>query len=634
MLAQMRAAAKTWVSLLLVGLLILAFAVFGIEDIFRGRTDTSVAKVNGDPIAAEAFASEFNRMRSRFGAQTGQPIPTDQAIALGIDRMTLDQMISERVIDQKARELGVTVSDARLAAEITSTEAFQGPTGAFDDVSYKRLLRQNGLNAAMYEDILRKAMVRADVLAALGTGIAAPRGLARQIHRFTGETRELRYFVIPAESAGTVPEPDDADLEALHQDRAFQFTAPEYRTFTYLLLEPEQLMDTIAVSDEEIAETYEFRKESFREPETRAISQILFDTAEAAADARQRIAEGATFRDIAAEQGLSEEDTALGTMTREDLADEQVAEAVFALEEPGVTPVIEGLFGFVIARVGEITPGSERPLEDVRDELRDEIALERAKDAVFDMLSRLEDGLAAGQTLEEVGNALDLPVVTLENVSQTGETVDGTPAENLPADPGVLISAFDTEPGLEAPIEDTSTGGYFTVRVDQIVPSALRPLETVRDEVAALWRDQQLETLLEEKAETVADQVRNGETLETVAQTVGSPVATPLEPFARDDQDDVLSAPVLNDAFNAPLQGVVTGPDRTGENYVVVRVTNILPAPEADSAVRALRETMSRQLTEDLGQQVIASLRNEYDVTINRRAAIRALGLDPDSGQF
>ncbi len=629
MLSQLRDASKTWIAAIFILLLVGSFMIFGVEDVFRSPTDSAIARVGEVEINERTIRREFDNLRQELaGPAAEEPVPTEQALQFGLDRVALNRIISRTVFDEKARQLGLTTADTVLAEEIRSSDVFAGPTGTFDEQLYLGLLRQNNLSPAAFENSMRDDLTRTQLVDSLTTGFTAPRLLADALYRFRAERRRLTYIVVTEEVAGDIPEPEESDLKTLYDSESFRFAAPERRGFAYLAIRPADLTATIDIADERIAEEYEFRRESFRKPETRAVRQVVFQDADAAATARTKIADGTGLPDIAADQGLSGEDIDLGTMTRDDFIDPAVGDAVFALEEPGVTAVIEGALGFVIAEVTQITAGEERGLDAVRDELREELALDAALDVVNDLIERVEDARAEGQTLEEAAKTLDLTVVSIEGASRQGENAGGAAVEGFPGDPAIVQAVFDSPEGVENPFEPLDDGGYFVVDVREVIPSSTKPFETVRDDVAALWRARRTESRLKDEAEALAERIRTGESFESVAADIGGRVVTPVDPLDRDAIDDVLSEAVLGKLFRLANGGIATGGTRDGAGHVVAQVTEIVPAAEetAEAAIRTIRSRIEQALPADAVQVAVSGLRETMDVTINDAALDRAVG--------
>src|SRR2546421_11006515 len=154
MLRGLRKASSNWLGKAImagvVGFLVISFAIWGIGDIFRGFGRSTVAKVGRTEITVEQFRSFYNERLRQFSQQVGRPISMDQARAMGLDRLVIGQLISEIVLDETARKLGLNLSDDEVAKQITSDPAFQGPNGQFDRFTFEQRIRSAGYTEARF----------------------------------------------------------------------------------------------------------------------------------------------------------------------------------------------------------------------------------------------------------------------------------------------------------------------------------------------------------------------------------------------------------------------------------------------------------------------------------------------------
>ena len=238
------------------GLIIVSFVIWGVGDMLRGFTATTVASVGSEKITSQDFRDQFQRTLQQYQRRTRQPLTNDQARAIGLDRQVLQQMISEAAIDEEARRLGLDVSDEALRRLITSNPNFQDKSGAFDPEKFAGLLRDNDLNERYYVAELKKNALRQFIIAALTTGATAPTAMVNAEAAYDGQTRSADTFVLPASAAGAIPAPSDDALKAYFNDRKSNYRAPEYRGMDVVSLEPDTLANPAEVSDAEAEAAY------------------------------------------------------------------------------------------------------------------------------------------------------------------------------------------------------------------------------------------------------------------------------------------------------------------------------------------------------------------------------------------
>src|SRR2546423_10395243 len=256
-LQQLRKASKSWVASVVIGVLVLAFALWGVADIFRGGGDTVVASVGGTDISATEFDQEMRNQMRALSAQTQNPLTMEQAKAIGLDRTVLDQVISRTALDKEAEKLGLTVSQKTIVTQIQSNPSFRGADGAFDPNLLARALQDNSVSEQGFVALTGKDIAREQLLDAVADGIASPPGLTRVLYDYANETRTVEYLAITPQDVGPVPQPAEADLVAYHKAHAAQFRSPEYRSMEYVQIGPDQAAGEIQVSNAELKSQYD-----------------------------------------------------------------------------------------------------------------------------------------------------------------------------------------------------------------------------------------------------------------------------------------------------------------------------------------------------------------------------------------
>ena len=383
MLRGLRKASSNWlgkvVMAAVVGFLVISFAIWGIGDIFRGFGRSTVAKIGGTEITIEQFRTLYNDRLQQYSRQLGRPISMDQARAMGLDRLVLGQIVSEIVLDGRARKLGLNLSDAEVAKLITADPAFRGPNGQFDRFTFEQTIRNAGYTEPRYVAEQRRQMLRRELAGTIASGMEAPKALIEAANRYQNEQRSIEYVLLDHAQAGDIPPPSEEELAKYFDERKVLFRAPEYRKLMVVSLIPSELAQWIEIPEADLKNAYEQRRARYVTPERRQIEQIDFPNTEAAQAAAQRIAQSTSFLDVAKEMGKTEKDIDLGTFTKAGMIDRAVADAAFALKEGEVSNVIAGRFGPVLVRVVKVEPEQVRSFDAVKGELKQELATARAK---------------------------------------------------------------------------------------------------------------------------------------------------------------------------------------------------------------------------------------------------------------
>jgi peptidyl-prolyl cis-trans isomerase D len=627
MLNAIRKQAGSWVVKILLLLLVASFAVWGIGDVFYGGgQDPVVASVGDSDIHASEVVDEFNRSLNTLQRRLGTTLDRQRAVQLGLMQQALQDLIARRLIDLRAREMGLAVSDDMLRRLITQDPMFQ-TGGQFDRSRFNQLLMANGMNEESYLATLRQDLVRDTLTGSLAAPVEVPDALAEALYRYRNEQREGRMLLVEASSITDVPEPAAEELEAYHEQHEDQFRAPEYRGLTFIMLEPEDLLDEVAVSEEAIEQAYQDRMQSYHTPERRTVQQLLANDQAVIEQAAGLVREGKSFEEVASEladQGVTQ--SPLGEVTKDELPG-GLSDPVFALEDGAVSAPVESPFGWHLFRVSEIKPEDVTPLEEVRDEIRRELAHEEAGERLPSLANALDDELAAGQTLEEAANALGLEVEKVEAVDRQGRDRGGERPAVLPEGPEFLEIAFETPANEASLLEETGDGGYFVLRVDRIEPSRVKPLEEVREQVVEGWRQEKRRELAEARANELLGSLNEGVSLEGVAERAGVEL-TPIQPVKRDARNP--SPAAVRALFAADAGDFADQVVSVGDDFALVATDEVIGANPADEpqAVEELRNELEAEMRNDLLSQFQTALRADYAVEIDVAELNRLRGED------
>src|ERR1700686_3444818 len=289
MLRGMRKASSNWLGKIIMavvmGVLILSFAVWGIADIFRGFGQSTLAKIGHTEISTE----QFRQLYTDKLQQIGRPLTADQARAFGLDRQVLQQTIAEAALDEEARRLGLGQSDAETMRMIFSDPSFKGLGGNFDPARFQATIRQFGFSEQRDIAAQRRVSLRRQIPGTISAGLEPPKVLIEALSRFQNEQRSIEYVKLDAAQAGPIDPPSPETLAAYFDDHKTQFRAPEYRKISFVAITPEDVGKWATVSDEDAKKIFEERRDKFGTPELRQVSQIVFPNAEEAAAARSRI---------------------------------------------------------------------------------------------------------------------------------------------------------------------------------------------------------------------------------------------------------------------------------------------------------------------------------------------------------
>ena len=631
MLRGIHKATSTWVGkaimAVVMGGLIVSFAIWGIGDIFRGFGVNSVAKIGGTEITIAQFQQYYTDQLQQYSRRLGKPISPDQARATGLDRQLLGQMVAETALDEQAGKLRLGLSDADIAQRITSDPNFRGVDGRFDRARFEQIIRQAGYSEGRYVAEQRNVMLRRQIAQSISGELPVPTTLLTAINQYQNEKRSVEYLALTSAQAGDIPAPTPDVLTKYFEDRKDLFRAPEYRKISILALTPAEIAKPDAVSDADAKAYYDQHKASYGTPERSELRQMVFPNEQEAAAAKEKLAKGMSFTDLAKERGLKDSDTDIGMVAKSDIIDPAVADAAFALKSGEVSAPVKGTFGTVLVEAGKIEPGTQKTYEEVASQIKREIAESHAKSEVGTLRDKIEDERAAGSTLAETAKKLGLKSVTFDAVDRAGRAPDGKPVTGLPRTPDVVNAAFASDVGVDTEALSMQGGGFLWYDVTGITRSRERTLDEVKDQVATRWRDDEVAKRLKAKTDEMLGKLKAGSTMAQLATENGLKVETATD-LQRRKPGGFVPAKLVEAAFKTPKDVPTITDGNTETERFVFRVTEVTD-PKLDAAspeAKQLSATLQNSYADDIIGEYIGRLETDLGVSINEAAFNQVVG--------
>ena len=615
MMDVFRRAAKGWAAKLLIGLLAMSFGVWGIADVFRGYHTGALATVGGEEVSAQEFTQAFNNALQNISSQTGQALSPEDARKFGIDRTVLSNLVQSAAIDDQARTLKLGVPDALIAAETAANPNFAGADGKFNPAEFKRLLEQNGMNEQMYLAAERRKRLSSAIIDAVKGDFTAPKGLVDALHRHRNEQRDARYFVVKT-AASEIAAPNDSEIQKQYGDNPQSYTAPEYRTMAIIEADPATLAKKQVLTEDELKAGYEKHKGDYFTPEKRTVLQLTFPTEAEAKTAKDRLAKGEDFLAIAKERGVSEADATFADKTKGDFFDPAVADAAFALAEGSVSDPIKGAFAVTLLKIVKVSPEKQESLEEAKPKLSERLQLEKAMEEIQSIYNSVEDARAAQAKFEEVASRAGLTFQLIGPVDQAGRAKDGKEIV-IPHGPELLKAAFASDVGVEndaLSIEE----GYVWYEVREVIPSAVKPLDTVKDQVTADIVAAKVRALSIDKARKLVDRLALGATLDNLAMEAGVAVQTAAG-LKRNETSADFDAEAVNAVFNVAENGFAYALDGDGKGAKVIQSQAVLLPPFDDKSAdaKAIADEIKGGVAGDVLASYLGALQKQVGVSIN-----------------
>ena len=612
--------------MVLMGMLVISFAIWGIADIFRGYGSQTLIKVGNTEITPQEYSRAQRDVLRVMSSDAGRSLSLQEAREAGLENRVLERLIGGAAVDTHAKSLRLGISDEALLQGIMKDPAFQDSTGNFNSLALQQALRNMDMSEQGYLASERERNLRRQLLSTVGRTPTASQVFLNALNNYNNETRSLRYVIIRATAAGTVPEPTDEDLKRFYDNHQAKFTQPEFRKFGVLAVTPESVKDKVQITDDDLTAAFDKDKDKLGTPERRRVQQIAFPDKAAADAAYQKIESGTGFVDLARAQGVNENDLDLGMLKRSDMADAAIGDAAFKLEKDKVSEPVTGALGkTVLLRVTEIQPGKIVTLKEAKPELENKLLKDRAQGAIFDLHDRIEDERAAGTQLSEVADKFKLSYQVFDQVDRQGKTPDGKVVD-LPQKTDLLNAVFATEVGVENDPLDAKDEGLIWYEVVGITPQQLKPFDQVRDEVKKDWSLDEQRTRLAKYTKDLVKQLSGGKTLEDLAKDMNTQV-TSTEPLKRDGLTINVLPVAVTQAFALPQGGYGSAPSGVDEGRIVFQVDKVAPPPAREGpSLEGVRRQIKNFIGEDIVGEYFSALEARYGVTINRQALAKLAG--------
>ena len=599
---------SVWVIMILLFVGLLGFGTGG----FNGSVQR-LGMAGDTEIPVSAYVNALNNRMRALDQQAGSRVTFQQAQAAGVDRQVLGQVVTQATLDDEAASLGLSVGDDRIREELLATPAFQNLSGTFDRETYRRALRNANLTEAEYEASIRAEIARTLLQGAVIGGVRMPGVYTDTLVAYLGETRDITLAPVTAAAlTEPVPGPTDADLQTFYDETPDQFTAPERREITYVMLTPDMLADSVEVPEDQVSALYEQRIDQFVQPERRLVERLVFSGSQAAQDALARIEAGETdFDALVSERGLALSDVDLGDVAASDLG--AAAEPVFATEPGNVAGPVDTDLGPALFRVNAVIAAEETSLEEAAPALRQELATDQARRAIRASAEQINDLIAGGAKLEDLAERTDLE---LRTVSLIPDSTDGPAAYD-----SFRQAAMAATEGAYPELEELDDGGLFALRLDGVTPPELEPFEAVRDRVETAWRAEAERRAIRERADALAKEVLPMTNFDSLGLTSDSQRGLTRSAFVEGTPQDFMQA----------VYQMTPGEARalpTEEGAILVRLDRVTAADPEDERVQAQTAAIARDIDGGVAQDLYAAyaeaIRARTDVVIDQ-AAVNAV---------
>jgi peptidyl-prolyl cis-trans isomerase D len=621
------------------GLVCVAFVLFYIPDFLRGSgadaaSSDTIAKVEGHEITAGEFRRTYQAQLQAYRSAYGANMNDQLLKQLGIEQQILQQMVDERAALAEAERLSIDVSDEEVRQRIFSMPAFQENGGFIGEQRYQQLLRMQRppMMPSEFEANVRHGLTVEKLRASLTDWLAVPEKELEQEYRRRNDKVKLAVVTFTADSFRAQATASDADVAGYFDAHKEDFRIPEKRKIRYLLIDVEAMRTKVVVPAADIEKAYNSSIEQYTTPEQVRASHILLKTEgkdDAAVKAKaeeilKQAKAGADFSELARKNSEDEQSAKSGGDLDYFGRGRMVPEfdqTVFAMQPGQISDLVKTQYGYHVIKLVDKKSAATRPLTEVRQQLSDQLAYERAQAQAADLAAKLEKQITKAADLDKVGKAEGLAV------QESGFFARDEPILGLGPAPEAANKAFEMKPGdVVGPLR-ASRGFVFeslVTKQDPYVPKLEEVKERVRDEVVK----QKARDLSNKKAAEIAAKLKAAPDFEKAAKAAGLEAKT-TDLIARDAPiPDLGAAPAVEDAaFKLPVGAVSTAiTTDTGTAVIKVLEKKEVTPEEWSTSKDRFREELLTERRNRFFSAYMVKAKQKMKIDVNRESLQRAVG--------
>ena len=626
MLTIIRDKATGWIAGVIVGLLVISFAFWGVSFYSGQAGQLNVAKVNDVDISFQSFQRSFSQLRKQMQSVLGDSLSLEEDTF--IKNQTIEKLIESELINQLVIDSGLNITNEKLTESIKNIEFFRNEEG-FDRIKYEQSINSIGMAPSIFEAQLRMDLLSEQLQAGFleTTFILEPE--LENILRLESQSRDITYTILSLPSFIEDGEISDSDIDVFYQANPNLFTQPEQVKVAYLELNIKELAKDIETNEEVLRNFYNDNKGDYDVVEQRSVRKLFVKTGEKATDENKNKAEvvitsalelaneGKDFEEIVQQSTGEALEFSEHSFMSKGIMGKEIDEFLFNSEEGAVSKVIETKEGFNIVKVVEIRGGSENKYENSAQKVKEDYKNKQAELQFFELSDQLTTlSYENSDNLEIAADAIGKEIINTDYFARDNNL------EGLLSDPLIISKSFDPElirSGNNSDAIELSDNHIVVLRVLEHREPATKPLEDVRDEVIASIRLKLAGEKVNETGDRIITELKSGVNPESVISHSGIEWTT-TEKVKRDDM--FINRAILRSVFGAGKpnsdEPIITSQRLGSGDYAIIVILNAndetLEVDEEQKKSTDLK--LRRILSTNEWQDLLRDARNNTDIRI------------------
>ena len=628
MLMQIRERATGIFAYIIVGLIAIPFAFWGIQEYFGGPADQKVAEVNDEEIVKRVFDAQVQDQRRYLKSILGSSFDSVYSDENKLKQGVLDSLIQNTLLSDEIKNAGYRISDNKLTERIQAVPQFQN-AGRFDSAKYEQLLISQRRSPFEFENQLRREEAITQYQGSAVYSSFLPAKDKQRYAALTQQKRNFDYFTIKS-NADSV-EVTDQEISDYYQSNKQSFQTLQRVKLEYLEVKQKDIGDALTFTEEEIQSSYDDDPARYQTPELRKASHILLKLDESASEqevasalsnmqaAADRIKNGEEFatlaKEVSEDKFSADKGGSLGYITRTDIDNPVFVQTLFSMQKGDMSAPVKTNLGVQLIKLEDITASKTKPLEQVHAQVENELRADASDKEYIEIAEKLSNlSYVNEDNLDAAADELGMKV-------QTSDWIVGAELEGIASYPSVVSAAFSDEvlnKGANSALLEVSDGYSIVIRVAEHEPSEVRPLEAVKDNIAQTVRAVKARDQLIAKATGLVEELNNDpndinnvvKQLDVSLKSAGT--------LLRDDD----SAPdeIVDHVFSISMSDnypLFDGVELDSGEFAVIRLNAVLSVADAEASVEAAEwiSVQGRYGRREM-QAMLKALRETGDVTV------------------
>ncbi len=598
---------------IIVLLLVLGLAGFGLQDVLSRWGTSKLATVGEVEISTEEFGQSFIREINYISQNIGKNLTIEEAKSFGLHLQVVERLINRSLLDQLLIDLKISVGDILLLKNLKINPNFKNAEGNFDRKKYNDYLSKINLSENEFEKILRNDLSRGLFTQILDPNFNHNQNIVKTIAGYIGEERKVKLYRLNYDTNTSLQGFNKDEVRKFYENNKNNYSSKSIRKYSVLNINQSQFLNEIEITEEEIQNIYEERKQNFTQPEFRELSRIIFQTSDLANESLNKILSNEkTFEQIGKDLNLNRKEINFGTYSKIDL-DDELSDFIFdaKIKKNSIVGPINGELGFELYKVNKIIPEFVLGEEKAKSQIINEIQLENSLNKLSEMIPEVEDMIASGVTLEEIARKYQMNIENIE-ILKGGELPKKYRNKNLK-------TYFDESSNDNSDLLQIEDNTFISIRLDEEIEPIIPSFEKIYDQLLDDYKISQILELMEKDLNevitnyTLDEAVKLNEIIHLFDDTINRET---------NDSFKILNKQTVENIFQNSVGDFVIQKMNENKNpyLILIETTKIIPASSKsgyDKVLKNIQNQVNEQVKNDLITSLLNSLRQTYEPKVN-----------------